>query len=56
MNAGVIAVPHGVSAMQLGMIGLGNERFSSRGEGDFANKVLSAMRHAFGGHQEKPAR
>jgi len=29
------------------------ERFSSRGEGDFANKVLSAMRHAFGGHQEK---
>jgi 6-phosphogluconate dehydrogenase len=32
------------------------ERFSSRGEGDFANKVLSAMRHAFGGHQEKAAR
>ena len=29
------------------------ERFSSRGEGDFANKVLSAMRHGFGGHVEK---
>ena len=28
-------------------------RFSSRGEADFANKVLSAMRHAFGGHLEK---
>jgi 6-phosphogluconate dehydrogenase len=31
------------------------ERFSSRGEADFANKVLSAMRYAFGGHVEKPA-
>ncbi len=31
------------------------ERFASRGEGDFANQVLSAMRHAFGGHVEKPA-
>jgi 6-phosphogluconate dehydrogenase len=29
-------------------------RFSSRGEADFANKVLSAMRFAFGGHHEKP--
>ncbi len=29
-------------------------RFSSRGEGDFANKILSAMRAAFGGHAEKP--
>lgn len=29
------------------------ERFSSRGEGDFANKVLSAMRKEFGGHAEK---
>jgi 6-phosphogluconate dehydrogenase len=29
-------------------------RFSSRGEADFQNKVLSAMRHAFGGHEEKP--
>jgi 6-phosphogluconate dehydrogenase len=31
------------------------ERFSSRGEADFANRVLSAMRHGFGGHVEKPA-
>jgi len=29
------------------------ERFSSRGEADFANKLLSAMRYQFGGHQEK---
>jgi 6-phosphogluconate dehydrogenase len=27
-------------------------RFSSRNEGDFANRLLSAMRHQFGGHQE----
>ncbi len=31
------------------------ERFSSRGEADFANKILSAMRFEFGGHHEKPA-
>jgi 6-phosphogluconate dehydrogenase len=31
------------------------ERFSSRGEADFANRVLSAMRYGFGGHLEKPA-
>ena len=30
------------------------ERFASRGEADFGNQVLSAMRHAFGGHVEKP--
>jgi 6-phosphogluconate dehydrogenase len=29
------------------------ERFSSRGQADFANKVLSAMRYEFGGHEEK---
>jgi 6-phosphogluconate dehydrogenase len=29
------------------------ERFSSRGEADFADKVLSALRFEFGGHQEK---
>jgi 6-phosphogluconate dehydrogenase len=29
------------------------ERFSSRGEADFQNKVLSAMRFEFGGHIEK---
>ncbi len=27
-------------------------RFDSRGESDFANRLLSAMRHQFGGHQE----
>jgi 6-phosphogluconate dehydrogenase len=31
------------------------ERFSSRGEGDFASKLLSAMRYEFGGHLEKQA-
>ena len=29
------------------------ERFSSRGEADFADKVLSALRYEFGGHEEK---
>jgi 6-phosphogluconate dehydrogenase len=29
------------------------ERFASRGEEDFANRVLSAMRFGFGGHEEK---
>jgi len=29
------------------------DRFSSRGAGDFAGRVLSAMRFAFGGHHEK---
>ena len=31
------------------------DRFASCGEADFANRVQSAMRHAFGGHVEKPA-
>jgi 6-phosphogluconate dehydrogenase len=31
------------------------ERFASRGEADFANKLLSAMRFQFGGHLEKTA-
>ncbi|MFZ0214323.1 MAG: decarboxylating 6-phosphogluconate dehydrogenase [Candidatus Dormiibacterota bacterium] len=30
------------------------ERFSSRGEAIYADKLLSAMRQQFGGHQEKP--
>jgi 6-phosphogluconate dehydrogenase len=29
-------------------------RFSSRGNADFANRTLSAMRHGFGGHVEAP--
>ena len=31
------------------------ERFSSRGESDYQDKLLSAMRYQFGGHMEKPA-
>ena len=31
------------------------ERFASRGLDDFADKVLSAMRKQFGGHDEKPS-
>jgi 6-phosphogluconate dehydrogenase len=31
------------------------ERFSSRGEAEFADKLLSAMRYQFGGHMEKAA-
>jgi len=32
------------------------QRFSSRGESDYADKVLSAMRYQFGGHHEKAAK
>jgi 6-phosphogluconate dehydrogenase len=31
------------------------DRFISQGQADFANKLLSAMRKQFGGHDEKPA-
>ena len=31
------------------------ERFASRGEADFAHRILSAMRFEFGGHEEKRA-
>ena len=31
------------------------DRFASRGEADFADRILSAMRKEFGGHAEKPA-
>ncbi|MDW6025238.1 decarboxylating 6-phosphogluconate dehydrogenase [Mesorhizobium sp. BAC0120] len=30
------------------------DRFSSQGESEFADKLISAMRYAFGGHVEKP--
>jgi 6-phosphogluconate dehydrogenase len=33
-----------------------SERFSSRGQAGFADKLLSAMRFEFGGHLEKPDR
>ena len=32
-----------------------DQRFSSRGESDFQDKLLSALRFQFGGHLEKPA-
>lgn len=32
------------------------ERFESRGEADFADKILSAMRFQFGGHHELPSK
>ncbi len=31
------------------------DRFSSRGEADFGDRVLSALRYQFGGHKEKAA-
>jgi 6-phosphogluconate dehydrogenase len=43
------AVPAGVLSAAL------YERFSSRGDADYADRVLSAMRHEFGGHVEKAA-
>jgi 6-phosphogluconate dehydrogenase len=46
------AIDEGVPAPVLGAALF--SRFDSRGNADFANQVLSAMRHAFGGHQEKP--
>ena len=32
------------------------ERFSSRDGADFQDRLLSALRYQFGGHQEKPAK
>jgi 6-phosphogluconate dehydrogenase len=42
------AVPTPVLTMAL------YQRFNSRGEADFQNKILSAMRYEFGGHLEQP--
>lgn len=50
--------------MQVGMIDLGRmglssalyQRFSSRGDSDYADKILSALRFQFGGHHELPSR
>ena len=47
------AIDEGVPAPMLGAALFA--RFSSRGSADFADKVLSAMRHEFGGHVEKQA-
>jgi 6-phosphogluconate dehydrogenase len=40
-------VPAPILASALG------DRFASRGEADFANKILAALRFQFGGHEEK---
>ena len=45
------AVDEGVPAPVLGAAL--NQRLASRGEQDFANQILSALRFQFGGHQEK---
>ncbi len=45
------AIDEGVPATQLAAALFA--RFGSRGNALFANKVMSAMRHAFGGHAEK---
>jgi len=45
------AIDEGVPAQVLGAALY--DRFSSRGQATFANQILSAMRHEFGGHAEK---
>ncbi len=45
------AIEQGVPAPVLSAALFG--RFASRGNDQFANRVMSAMRHAFGGHKEK---
>jgi 6-phosphogluconate dehydrogenase len=45
------AIDEGVPAYLLSAALFG--RFASRGEADFADRLLSAMRHQFGGHGEK---
>ena len=40
--------------MELGFVGLGRMGANmSRGEADFADRVLSATRYGFGGHEEQ---
>jgi len=43
------SVPSPILSMAIG------ERFSSRGEAEFADRIVSAMRFEFGGHKEKSA-
>ncbi len=47
----IVAVEVGAPAMVLTTALY--QRFTSRGAGDYADKVISAMRYAFGGHLEK---
>ena len=53
MPVSIAAIEEGIPAPVLTTALM--ERFSSRSEDEFANKVLSAMRKEFGGHDEKPA-
>lgn len=46
------AIDEGVPAYQLSAALFG--RFASRGSADFGDRLLSALRRQFGGHQEKP--
>ena len=48
-----VAIDHGVPVPVLSAALYA--RFTSRGNADFSNRILSAMRHEFGGHVEKPA-
>lgn len=50
--AAIAAIEEGVPAHVLSAA-LFN-RFTSQGEADFADKLLSALRYGFGGHEEKP--
>ena len=45
------AIDEGVPVLSAALF----ERFASRGNADFANRVLFAMQYEFGGHAEKPA-
>jgi 6-phosphogluconate dehydrogenase len=45
------AIDEGVPALVLSTAL--TQRFASRGDEDFANKLLTAMRYQFGGHEEK---
>jgi 6-phosphogluconate dehydrogenase len=51
MGANAAAVDEGVPAPILSSALFG--RFASRGNADYADRVLSAMRKQFGGHEEK---
>jgi 6-phosphogluconate dehydrogenase len=49
----IAAIEEGVPAATLSAALF--SRFDSRGEAEFANRILSAMRKEFGGHAERPA-
>jgi 6-phosphogluconate dehydrogenase (decarboxylating) len=53
MRIGMIGLGRMGANMASRILGAGGERFSSRGESEFANRLLSALRYEFGGHEEK---